>query len=56
MKILKSIGVVSIIEKMVKNKFRWFEHLERRLIDVVMRINQINISQTTKESERYRNT
>lgn len=34
--------VAHIVEKMVVNKLRWFEHAERRLVDVVVRrVDQI---------------
>lgn len=48
MPILKSDGVPLIVEKMTENWFRWFWHVERRLIDfAVRRIDQTEISQTT---------
>lgn len=37
MKILESVWVPLIVEKMVKNTIRWFMHLERRYVDYVVR-------------------
>lgn len=33
---LKRVGVVATVEKMIQNKFRWFGHVKRRPIDVVV--------------------
>lgn len=34
MKILEIVGVAHIVEKMVKNRLRWFRHVEIRLVDL----------------------
>lgn len=34
--IRESVGVTSIVEKMVKNSLRWFVYVERRLVDSVV--------------------
>lgn len=39
--IIQGVGVKSIVEKMEKNRLRWFEHVTRRPIDFVARIDQI---------------
>lgn len=53
MTILESIGITSIIVKMVENMFRWFGHVERRPVDsVVRRVNQIERMQTTRGKGR----
>jgi len=31
------VGVVSIVEKVVGTRLRWFGHVERRLVDSVVR-------------------
>ena len=35
--IRESVGVVPIVEKMVKNRLRWFGHVEGRPLDYVVR-------------------
>jgi hypothetical protein len=35
--IRKSVGVAPIAEKLVENRLRWFRHVERRLVDAIMR-------------------
>lgn len=51
----ESAGVVPIEEKMVENKFRWFERVERKPINfVVRRVNQMKRSQTSRGRERLR--
>jgi len=38
--------VAPIVEKLVENKIRWFGHVERRLVDVVVRrVDQMEESQ-----------
>jgi hypothetical protein len=52
---IKRVGVASTIEKMVENKFRWFKHVERRLINfVVKRVDQMKDSQITWGRERLK--
>lgn len=53
--IKESVGVTSIVEKMIENRFKWFEHAKIRLIDyVVRRVNYMEISQTTIGRGRHR--
>jgi len=35
--IRERVEVAPIVEKLVENKLRWFEHVERRPVDVVVR-------------------
>jgi len=36
------VGVAPIVEKMVETRLRWFGHVERRLVDfVVRRVDQM---------------
>ncbi len=35
--IRERVGVASIVEKMVENRFRWFGYVERRSVDFVVR-------------------
>jgi hypothetical protein len=47
--IRESIGVTPIVEKMVETRLRWFRHVERRLVDsVVRRVDQMESSQITR--------
>ena len=49
--------VTLIVEKMVENRLRWFEHLERRHVDsVVRRVDQMEGSQITRGRGRPRKT
>jgi len=42
-------GVTPIVENMVENRFRWFGHLERRLVDFVVRtVDQMEDSRITR--------
>jgi len=39
---LERVRVAPIVEKLVENRLRWFGHVERRLVDIVVRrVNQI---------------
>jgi hypothetical protein len=39
---LKKVGVAPIVEKMVETRLKWFGHVERRLLDsIVRRVDQI---------------
>jgi len=43
---LERVWVVSVVEKMVENRLRWFGHVERRLVDYVeRRVDQMEGSQ-----------
>lgn len=47
---MNSVGVAPTIEKMVETRFRWFEHVERRLVDYVVRkSDQIEDSQISRD-------
>lgn len=47
--ITESVGIAPIVEKMVENRLRWFEHVERRPVDsVVRRIDRIKRKQTIR--------
>lgn len=55
--IRESDGITPIVEKMVKNRFRWFGHVERRLVDfVIRRVDQMERNQTTRDRGRLRKT
>jgi len=41
-------GVAPIVEKMVENRLRWFGHVERRPVDSVVRVDQMEDSQITR--------
>lgn len=46
--------VTPIVEKMMKNRFRWFGHVERRLVNyVVRRVDRVEGNQTTKDGGRF---
>jgi hypothetical protein len=34
---LERVGVAPIVEKLVENKLKWFVHVERKLVEVVVR-------------------
>jgi len=34
---IRESGVTSIVKKLVENRLRWFRHVERRPVDVVVR-------------------
>jgi len=34
---LERVGVAPIVEKLVENRLRWLEHVERRPVDAVVR-------------------
>lgn len=57
MKILESVGVTLILEKMVENRLWWFEHVERRHVDsLVKRVGKMKRNQTTRGRGRPRKT
>ena len=44
---------MSIVEKLIENRLRWFEHVERRPVDaVVRRVDQMEESQVKRGRER----
>lgn len=48
-------GIVLVVEKMVKNRLKWFRHVERGPADsVVRRIDQMKKSQTTRDKAKPR--
>jgi len=51
------VGVAPIVEKLVENRLRWFEHVERRPVDaVVRRVDQIEESQVKRGRGRPKKT
>jgi len=43
--IIRDVPVAPIIEKMVENRLRWFEYVERRHVDVVVqRVYHMEVS------------
>lgn len=57
MKILESVGIVPIVEKMVENRLRWFGQVERRPGDfVARRVDKMERSQTIRGRGRPRKT
>ena len=51
------MGVAPIVEKLVENRLRWFGHVERRLVDaVVRRVDQMEESQVKRSRGRPRKT
>ncbi|KAL5158478.1 Protein CTR9 [Glycine soja] len=55
--IRERVGVAPIVEKMVKNRLRWFGHVERRPVDsVVRRVDQMERRQTIRGRGRPKKT
>jgi hypothetical protein len=55
--IRERVGVAPIVEKLVKNRLRWFVHVERRPVDaVVRRVDQMEESQVKRGRGRPRKT
>jgi hypothetical protein len=55
--IRESVGVVPIVKKMVETRLRWFGHVERRLMDfLVRRVDQMEGSWITGGRGRPRKT
>lgn len=55
MKLSESVGVAFIIEKMVENRFKWFEYVERKHVDyVVRRVDQRKDKHFKKEKDLER--
>jgi len=55
--IRERFGVAPIVKKMVKNRLRWFEHVEKRLVDVVVqRVYQMEEGEIRRGRERPRKT
>jgi hypothetical protein len=49
------VGVAPLVEKMVETRIRWFGHVERRVVDfVVRRVYQVEDSQITRGRGRGR--
>jgi len=47
--IRERVGVAPIVEKLVENRLRWFGHVERRLVDaMVRRVDQMEESQVKR--------
>jgi len=54
---LERVGVAPIVEKLVENRLRWFEQVERRPVDaVVRRVDQMEESQVRRGRGRTRKT
>ncbi|KAL5170138.1 LINE-1 retrotransposable element ORF2 protein [Glycine soja] len=55
--IRERVGVAPIVEKMVENRLRWFGHVERKLVDsVVRRVDQMERRQTIRDRGRPKKT
>ena len=55
--IRERVGVAPIVEKLVENRLRWFGHVERRLVDaVVRRVDQMEESQVKRGRGRPKKT
>ena len=55
--IRERVGVAPIVEKMIENRLKWFRHVERRHVDVVVRrIYQMEESQVKRGRGRPRKT
>ena len=51
------MGVAPIVEKLVENRLKWFGHVERRLVDVVVRrVDQMEEGQVKRGRGRPRKT
>ena len=51
------MGVTPIVEKLVENRLRWFAHVEKRLVDaVVRRVDQIEESHVKRCRGRPKKT
>jgi len=54
---LERVGVAPIVENLVENKLRWFGHVERRPVDVVVRrVDQMEENQVKRGRGRPRKT
>jgi len=55
--IRERMGVAPIVEKLIENRLRWFEHVERMSVDaVVRRVDQMEKSQVKRGRGRSRKT
>ena len=55
--IRERVRVAPIVEKLVENRLRWFGHVERRLVDaVVRRVDQMEESRVKRGRERPKKT
>ena len=53
--IREKVGVAPVVEKLVENRHRWFEHVEKRHVDaVVRRVDQMKKSQIKRGRRRPR--
>jgi len=53
-RIRNRVGFAPIVEKMVEIWFKWFGHVQRRLVNyVVKRVDRMNGSQITKDREKH---
>ena len=51
------MGVAPRVEKLVENRLKWFGHVERRLVDVVVRrVDQMEEGQVKRGRGRPRKT
>jgi len=54
---LERVGVAPIVEKLVGNRLRWFVHVERRPVDVVVRrVDQMEENYVKRGRGRLRKT
>jgi hypothetical protein len=56
MAILERVEVTPIVEYMVENRLRWFEHVERFVDSVLRRVDQMEFSRITRDRGRPRKT
>ncbi|CAI8596748.1 unnamed protein product [Vicia faba] len=49
--IRESVGVVPVVEKMVENRLRWFDYLERKSVDFVVCSKESRSNGEGEESE-----
>jgi hypothetical protein len=57
MKILERFGIALIVEKMIETRLKWFMHVDRSHVDVVVRrVDQMEGRQITRGRGRPRKT
>lgn len=55
--IRERVGVAPIVEKMVENRFRWFDHVQRKQLDApIRRVDQIMWSPSRSGRGRRKRT